>query len=109
MSVCKCGRDSSKVHCVRCGSFACYARRSCAQRLRLPDGTFVEDMNYTCRKCALSFFESNRLACAAPASNFTGKMRTLSGAIQVAPEVQNMTREQKMQWVREQLTKKGTS
>lgn len=103
---CQCGRDAVKIHCPRCGSFACYARRGLAQPLKISDGvvtSVVEDMNYVCRKCGLTFFNSNRASCAAPKSNITGRARTVDSRIN--PDLIGKPDAERMAWAKAQLSK----
>lgn len=96
---CKCGRDRARLHCPFCGNATVVAQPS---KLRVVDNIAI--MSYRCRKCGKLFDDTMRELCGAPEPT-RARSLAVTNKITVNPEVASMTREQRMQWVREQLNK----
>jgi transposase-like protein len=98
--VCQCGRPRSRLHCPFCGGATVVARPS---RARTVNEKRI--MNYVCRKCGRDFDDLHRELCCAPAP-LRGRSLKATVVDNTNYELASMSREQRVQWVKDQLNRK---
>lgn len=109
---CVCGRTNDRrIHCAHCGSFNVYAKSSLATKVKLDTGMVITNMMYHCRACGRDFNDLDRGTCKAPKASLSGRQRSVSGVVNIAtmanPDLEGKTRAEKLQWVKDKLSKKG--